>query len=167
MVRDAKRRGVRVAVFDPLRDPDWPIGKGDFFTHDRAEFRRFIRTNERRLLVIDESAKALDRYDPEDDWPFTMGRHLGHLAVVIGQYPKMINPVVRSQLTKAYVLALPAEDAAFLAKWWGRPELAQVANFPPLKVMEVSGFSDTRVGTIDFRRRSVIWRGSGKNVQKS
>jgi hypothetical protein len=164
MVRDAGRAGVACAILDPLMDPDWPTRRGDFITRDRDAFRYFIQTNKSRLVVIDESSKALDRYDPNDDWAFVMGRHLGHLAVVIGQQPKMVNPTIRAQLSKIYVLALPASSAKFLADEWGRPELLAAASFPTLEVMEASGFSDTRRGRIDFASKCVRWQNRSKNV---
>lgn len=160
---DCRRRGIRLAILDPLNDPGWPTGKGDFVTRHRDEFKHFIRTEQRRLIIIDESSAALDRYDPTDDWPATMGRHLGHLAIFIAQRPQQISPTVRGQCEKIYCFALAGKDARLLADEFGRPEILKCANYSAGEFQELSGFTDTRFGFVNFAQKTVTYR-SSKNA---
>jgi ABC-type sugar transport system ATPase subunit len=64
-----------------------------------------------KILVVDESAMALDRYDTSQSWLSKTSRHLGHNAIFIGQRLKDVSLDIRSQCDQVFIFRCSRTDA--------------------------------------------------------
>lgn len=146
-----KARGVRVAVLDPMRSPEWPA---DFLTPDPDQFLLFAKTNRDLALFVDEGAKALER-DADYNWLTTRARWWGHESHIISQRPADITPAIRGNCETVFVFRIDPSACQLLAKEWAEPALVSAAKNPKLVFHLARRFSDegVRVGKIDFARR--------------
>jgi hypothetical protein len=147
-----KRRGVKVAVLDPLKYEDW---EADFLTDDSDTFLAHAKRETKTVLFIDESSQAIGRYNVPMEWLVTQSRHWGHTAYVISQFWTQLPPVVRGQCAKVYLFACDKDSAEKVAAAFNEPALLQLEKFRPGKFFVVSRFADLLVGQIDWKRRTV------------
>lgn len=63
-----------------------------------------------KLLVVDESALSLDRYDPSLNWLAKTSRHLGHSAIFIAHNLKDVAKGIRTQCTQIFIFASSRSD---------------------------------------------------------
>jgi len=73
------------------------------------------KTHPNRLLVVDESAVSLDKFDSEQLWLAKAARHNGHSSVFIGQDYVDVPKGIRSQCSQIFVFGCARDEAKELA----------------------------------------------------
>lgn len=129
MIPDLRRRGVRVAVLDPLQAPDW----GDVFqTSDPERFLRVVRHYPSTAMVVDEYGQWTSDYQVMRslEWCATVARNHGNLGFFMAQRVKQIPPNVRNQCTNALVFRQQAADLDDLATMLDQPGVMAAQQLP-------------------------------------
>lgn len=152
MCEGFKKRGLQVAVLDPLQDQGW---KSDFITTDASKFLAYAKTHENHMLFVDEGATALDKYDVTMRWLATTSRHKGHSSHFIAHGVTDLNPVIRKMCSKAFIFATDATSADMLADDWNQPGLRKLEGLKRGEFYIVARFSPLQKGRIDFKKKIV------------
>src|SRR3954466_4833967 len=84
-----KAKGVNTILLDPMADPEW---KCDRTYRNPDQFLAAAKTAKQCGLFIDESGKAMGKFDREMEWVTCMSRHWGHEATLVSQRGVQINP---------------------------------------------------------------------------
>lgn len=122
-----KSKGKGVIILDPMNDPEWPC---DFRTADGAKFLEVLWANRELYAVIDESGKAIGRFDDEMEQTATMGRHWGHSCFFLSQRGAQLNTTVRAQCRHLFLFTSAKDDCKVLANEYNCPELMQASALP-------------------------------------
>jgi hypothetical protein len=146
------KKGVPVAVLDPLKYSDW---KADFLTADSDEFLRFAKQNKSHLLIVDEGGQAIGRYNQEMEWLTTTSRHLGHSCIVISQGVTQLTPIIRGQFGRVFLFNCAISNWKLIAEEWNHPELLSLPRLDKGEFYEIPRFGSIRKGKVDFKRRKV------------
>lgn len=120
-------QGKGVAILDPMNDPGWTC---DFRTADPDLFMQFFRDNTSCYLIVDESGKAMGKYDTEMEQLATVGRHFGHSCLFLSQRGAQINTTVRAQCSHLFLFNSCALDCKVLANDFNAPEIMQAVSLP-------------------------------------
>lgn len=133
IIPDYRRRGIKVAVLDPIEMPGW---NADYQTSDPYEFMEVIRSSRNIVSVIDEYPHF------QADWEAwrliekcaTIMRNFGQLHYALAQRCKMVPPNVRNQCDKAIIFEQQAEDIEYMAYRYKCAEILEATDpvkFPP------------------------------------
>lgn len=144
--RGMKRRGIFVAVLDPIRDPLWPC---DFLTADPHAFHRFLltrrSTRERWRVFIDEGALSLDRATAFD-WLTRTGRHLGFITHLVSHRFRDLTPGIRQGCLCRWIFH--HDEGAAMSREWGKAELADADKLRPGEFLLSRPWSNVHKGTL-------------------
>lgn len=127
IIPDYRRRGIKVAVLDPLELPGW---NADYQTSNPYEFMEVVRKSRNIVTVIDEYAHF------QSDWKAwrliekcaTIMRNFGQLHYAMAQRAMMVPPNVRNQCDKAIVFEQQQEDIEYMAYRYKCPEILKADN---------------------------------------
>jgi len=173
LAREYQRRGVKVAVLDPLNDPDWCA---DFQTRDPQAFLQCVKRSRQLALFIDESGETIGRYNDEMFWLATRARHYGHKSHFISQRPTQLSRTVWTQCTELFLYNVSTYDAKLLADEFNKPGLREADSlaqyecfhaprFGPLerlKVPKVGGVDKSGGVDNDSTSRDIDNRNGGR-----
>lgn len=149
-----RKRGIATAVLDPLRDGGWDA---DFITHDPDRYFSWLLTrtpNERCALFLEEAGISVDRDDRRFHLALTTGRHAGWRIYLISHRFKQPHPLVRDMCTERWVFRVSGEDAQQLYREYGKPQLRELPNLPPLHFFRIRPFRPLQRGSLVFGRGS-------------
>lgn len=119
--------GQSVLVLDPMNDPGW---KCSFRTSDPAKFLEVGRANKKCFCIVDESGRAIGKYDTEMEEVATLWRHWGHSCLFLSQRGAQINTTVRAQCRHLFLFTSSLADCKILANEFNAPELLQATALP-------------------------------------
>lgn len=165
------KRGRRVGVFDPLRDPRWDK-TGAECTADPFELLHSCKTTmaERRgdgchwfweewgPYLRHHADPAVRKLVPAFAWLGQSSRQLGHSQWFLSHtWQDLLH--VRGQCDQVFAFAQGNKSAALMAEDFARPELAlMLPKQMRLKFIMVAKMSDSRCGMIEFTRRGPMVR---------
>jgi energy-coupling factor transporter ATP-binding protein EcfA2 len=150
-----KKQGKKIAVLDPLNDPEW--GNVDFLTNDPDEFLDYCKSNKSHYCFIDEGSISIGRNNDDMQWFPTQSRHWGHSCFFLTQGLTQLSPIVRAQCSVVFCFAVGERDTDSLAEEWREKSLKKLNKIGKGEFYIVSRFSPLRKGTIDFRKRKVYY----------
>jgi hypothetical protein len=132
-----KASGIKVIVYDPMFDPNWP---SDFRTADINEFNIVWRKSRSCAIFMDESRKEIGENDNTIE-PSAIGRHWGHNFYFISQRFNGISPLTRTNCSKLYLFSCSQKDAKIYYDDWGKEEILQAPNLKQFEFLEITRFS--------------------------
>lgn len=147
-----KRKGIKVAVLDPLLDPEW---EADFITADAAEFLRYVKTNKSHVLVVDESGSAIGRYNEAMNWLATTARHLGHTTFFLMQGATQVDPIIRGQCSKCFMFTCAGPIAEKIAVEFNEPKVAKASRLEKGEFFLIDRYAELVKGRLDWQTKSV------------
>lgn len=122
--------GKKVAVLDPLFDPDW---KADFRTDDIEEMTAYLRANRSVYVFVDESGAYFnDGNDTTYSWLATRSRHYGHSVFFIAQRAIQIPKTMRDQCSRLYLFTSSRSDGKIHSEEWNKDTLESCNTLPKL-----------------------------------
>ena len=132
LVADWLKQGIPCIVFDP-RLTAWgePGDERVLVVRDVAAFLAAVEGSVSCGVVWDESGGHFDRTDQQHLWVALESRHLGHRAVLITTYYKLLPPAVREQITTLYLFKAGVRTCKQVAEEWASPAL-ELANKLPV-----------------------------------
>lgn len=140
-----KERGHKVAVLDPLGDPDYSC---DFHTKNPDEFLAFAKANRDHYLFVDEGGETIGRYNTPMQWLATNARHLGHLTFFITQGVTQLAPIIRDQCGRVFMFTCDARNAEILATSFAEEKLRGLERLDRFHFVLVSRYSPPKSGEI-------------------
>lgn len=153
LIPSYRAKGHKIAVLNPLPDPF----EADFQTKDGNEFIRFSYTHTGYVLIVDESGRAVGRYNKLMQSLATDVRHKGNMSVFAAQGVTQLANVVRDQCAYAFIFRASQRNFEIIADEFTHPELLKL---PPLTKGEfyfVPKFGEIQKGKIDFIGRKVVY----------
>lgn len=145
-----KRHGIRRIILDPLNDPKWDCGENDLQTTNADEFMRVAKENKSCALFVDESSKAIGKYDTEKEWITTMSRHWGHKAHLICQRPTQLNVTARGQCPIAWIFWIGPDDAKTLSQEFKGLKPEMIESLGKLEFLKATRFDGVKKYRIAF-----------------
>lgn len=142
-----KKQGKAVLVLDPIGDSDW---QADFITDDKNEFLKVAKASKNCILIVDESAGVVGRYDVEMEWLGTKARHWGHSTFFIAQRTQQINPTVRNQCSNLYLFQVSGNDSDILAEEFNQDILKEAKSLPKLSFIKTGRFQEPKKFSLSF-----------------
>lgn len=127
-----RRRGVKVAVLDPLEMPGW---NADFQTSDWEQFMAVVRNSRNIVTVIDEYGDYDYKAKMAIQWCATIARNFGQLHYAMAQRSMMVPPNVRNQCTNGIIFRQQEDDLAEIADLYDEPSLRLAHTFQPGQCM--------------------------------
>lgn len=152
LTKSMKKRGVKVAVLDPLMDPEWDA---DFITDKSDEFLKYVKTNKQHVLVVDESGSAIGRYNEAMNWLATTSRHLGHSTFFIMQGATQVDPIVRGQCRKCFMFTCAGPIAKNIAIEYNEPKVSVADKLKKGEFYMIDRFSELVRGRVDWDSQDV------------
>lgn len=140
-----RQQSRMVLVLDPMNDPNWPA---DFRTADPAKFMEVFFANKEAYVFIDESGKAIGKYDTEMEQLATIGRHWGHSCFFLSQRGAQINTTVRAQCRHLFLFTSSSADCKVLANEFNAPELLQATALPQGSYYHKARFGPLETGRV-------------------
>jgi len=133
------KRGKKVAILDPLSDPNWV---GTFKTDDIEELREYLE-NERSVYVfIDESGQYFNEgNDASHIWLATRSRHFGHSITFIGQRSIQIPKTMRDQCSRLYLFTSSRTDGKIHVEEWNKDCLGRCNELPQMHFWVVDRYN--------------------------
>lgn len=158
LARQYRAKGIKIIVLDPLRDPEWPA---DYMARTLEDFLRVAKASRRCALFVDESGRALGKYNVEAEWTTTMARHWGHASHIIAQRAEQVAPTVRGQCGQAFIFRVSSDDAKSMANEYADATLRGACSLAQFHFYHATRFGAPVVRRID-RRTGKIY--DAKNV---
>lgn len=109
-----------------------------------------------RLLVVDESALSLDRYNNEELWLAKVARHHGHSSIFIGQDYVDVPKGIRTQCTQIFVFACDKREAFDLANKYDNPTIAEASKQQTGEFIRILSPNRVTRGKIDFKMGKIL-----------
>lgn len=132
-------RGKKIAVLDPLADPEW---HADFIARNAEDFLEGLRKLRGYYVFVDESGTHFnDGRDTSYSWLTTTSRHWGHSVFLIGHRSMQIPRTMRDQVSRLFLFASSKEDGDLLATEWNQPGLTACNKLPRFHFFSASKFS--------------------------
>lgn len=147
-----KKKGIKVAVLDPLLDPEW---NADFITSDSAEFMRYVKQNKSHVLVVDESGSAIGRYNEAMNWLATTSRHLGHTTFFIMQGATQVDPIIRGQCSKCFMFTCAGPISDKIAIEMNEPKVSKGSRLKKGCFYLIDSYQELIQGRLDWATKSV------------
>lgn len=148
-----RAKGIKTLVLDPLCDPGWDA---DYKARNTEEFIKVARASRRCALFIDESGKALGKYDPRTEWLTTMARHWGHKSHILCQRAEQLSVTLRDQCGQTFVFRVSGKDSKRMAQEFTDPRLEDASQLPKLHFFHCSRFSGVREYFIKMPERKIF-----------
>jgi len=146
--------GRDAVVIDSSQNFLWRFGPqkvklGSYLERDvEIEINR-LKKSFGKLVIIDESASTLDRWDLSQQWLGTQSRHRGHSVMFLVQRYQMLDPTVRGQCESLVCFNLHREDAQNLGREFNCPNLELYApRLKPLCFIQIRRFKSPCFGRI-------------------
>jgi hypothetical protein len=145
-------KGHKVAVLDPVHDPDW--GKKAFVTNDVDELKAYLYSNRSVYVFVDESGAIFNEGNSLDNaWLATRSRHFGHSVHFLAQRAIQIPKTMRDQTSRLYLFTSSASDGKLHSEEWNQPELAKCNTLPRMHFYIADRFSAVRKAKIvDYKK---------------
>ncbi len=135
-------KGCKVAVLDPLNDPDW---KADFVSDDIEAFRAYLESNRKVFAFVDECGQWFNEgNDTTHSWLATRSRHYGHSVTFIAQRAIQVPKTMRDQCGRLYLFTSSQSDGKIHAEEWNKPELMDCNKLPQLHFFVVDRYNTTK-----------------------
>lgn len=115
-----ERYEITTIVLDPLNDPEWET---DYLVNNERDFLKLFNGLQSCAIFIDESGKAVGRYNTAMEQTATIGRHLGHKCFYLTQGGTQLAPIIRNQCSTLYLFTTAKSDCIKHANEWNQPEL--------------------------------------------
>lgn len=161
IVKQAKKRGVKTAILDPLKDPHFGA---DFQAQNGEEFLAWAKSNKSAVLIIDEAGTAVGRYNVAMQWVVTTARHLGHSSVLVCQGTSQLSPLIRGQCTTCYLFSSTAQTVKIISEDFNSPELMKMSRLNRGEFYIISRYDSLRHCKVDFASGKIV---EIKNVESS
>jgi len=148
LVREARRRGRAVLVFDPLMSKDWGA---DWVTDDMGKFLARARSSSGCLLVIDEAGEACTMRKEHDAavWLATRSRHNGHRCIFIAQRGALIRPTFRQNCATLFLFGCYTDEAELWARELVEPGLCAAPDLPRFEYLCKTRFAPLARGKVN------------------
>ena len=138
--------GKKVAVLDPLFDPDW---KCNYRTDDINEMTQYLKVNRSVYVFVDESGAYFnDGNDTTYSWLATRSRHYGHSVFFIAQRAIQIPKTMRDQCSRLYLFTSSRSDGKIHSEEWNKDVLETCNTLPKLKFFQCDRYNLCEVLTI-------------------
>ena len=108
-----KRRGIKSIVLDPFNDPGFGA---DYQTNNSDDFLKMVWSSRKCHVYVDESGKAIGRYNQLMDELATTGRHWGHSCFFITQKATQISPIIRDQCGQVFLFGSGHQSCKMIAE---------------------------------------------------
>lgn len=148
LARQYKKKGVKIAVLDPLAEPDW---EADFQTTNQAELLEYLKKNRKHFVVIDEGGQSIGRYNKAMEWVTTTSRHWGHRCAIVTHSPKQIPTTIRSQCTTVYLFRVTPPNSKVMFEEYGAEEFKEAHTLPKYYFFRYKAFSPTKRLTLKVK----------------
>ena len=160
MAKQLRSQGKKVAVLDPICDPDW---EADYITDDVEELREYLTKNRSHYVFVDESGAVFNEgNDNSHAWIATRSRHYGHSVFFLAQRAIQIPKTMRDQCSRVYLFTTSASDGKILAEEFNKLELMKCNTLPKLHFMVSSRFDDVQHYRI-HKYKTVVKIGGPRN----
>lgn len=153
IVKNAKKKKIKTAVLDPLKDPHFGA---DFNTANQEEFLAWIKKNKSAVLVIDEAGTSVGRYNTAMEWVVTTSRHLGHSSILICQGAAQLSPLVRGQCTVCYLFSSTLATLKTISEDFNAPELLKIGRLTRGEFYLVSRYESVRKMRLDYSKGTIV-----------
>jgi len=147
-----KKRGIKVAVLDPILDPEW---EADFVTDNPADFMKYVKTNKSHVLVVDESGSAIGRYNEEMNWLATTSRHLGHTTFFLMQGATQVDPIIRGQCNRCFMFTCAGTIAEKIAVEFNEPKVAKASRLNKGEFYLIDRYAELVKGRLDWDEKTI------------
>lgn len=147
IAKQLKSSNHKVAVLDPLGDPDFDA---DFRTKDSAEFLEYAKTHQDHFLFVDESGVAMGRFNEPMNWLATTARHNGHLCTFISQGLTQLPPIVRGQCDRLFIFSCAKINTDLASQEWNEKKLAEIDKIPQYHFYLARRFHPLKFGKISL-----------------
>jgi len=152
LTKAMKRKGIKIAVLDPLLDPEW---ESDFITDDAIEFLKYVKSNKSHVLIVDESGSAIGRYNEAMNWLATTSRHLGHTSFFLMQGATQVDPIIRGQCSKCFMFTCAGPIAEKIAVEFNEPKVAKSDRLKKGEFFLIDRYAELIKGRLDWESKSV------------
>jgi hypothetical protein len=152
-----RKVSIKSAVLDPLGDPAF---NADFQTKDSNEFLRFAFTHTGYILIIDESGRAVGRYNRPMQALATDIRHKGNFSFFATQGVTQLSNIVRDQCANVFLFLSSRRNVEIIADEWDQPTLLGLPKLSSGQFYFVPRFGEIRAGHLDFSKRRVYYEGA-------
>lgn len=168
------KKGRKVGVFDPLRDPKWNATGAAIVTADPVELLYRCKTSQRERpgeawhwfweewgpYLRNHPDPAVRKCLPAFAWLGTTSRQLGHSQWFLSHsWQDLLH--VRGQCDQVFAFGQGHKSAALMAEDFAAPELAvELPRQNRLNFKHAAKMAEIRSGLIEFTRRGprVRWR---------
>lgn len=145
LAADYRAHGIKVAVLDPLGDPEW---QADYRTTDPDEFLAVFWQSRQCACFIDESGDAVGKYDEAMQKTATRGRHWGHRVHYLTQRGAQLSRTVRDQCSSLFLFTTSLKDAKLHAEEWNKDDLAKAHTLRQGEYFHTGRFTDLSRGAL-------------------
>jgi ABC-type uncharacterized transport system ATPase component len=90
-----------------------------------------------KILVVDESTMALDKWNVAEQWITKTSRHAGHSAILIAHMVTDVARGIRDQCTQIFVLGCSRTDAKILYDIYDEKDILQATKLPQLHFIRI------------------------------
>lgn len=153
LVRQAKAKGIKTSVLDPIGD-QW---EADFQTTNPEAFLAHAQSSYKRLLIVDEGGIAIGRYAKEMQWIVTTSRHHGHQGIIITQALTQLDTTVRGQCASLMLFDTHRKNIDRAVEEWN---CEAIRDHVPLKKFEflwLHDFDKMEKGRVDIQKQSIYY----------
>lgn len=112
IAKQFRAKGFQV-LFLATMVKDFPA---DFFYTNATEFVNAAKKMKRCLLVVDDAADNLEKYDSELQWLGSQSRHWGHAFLINSQRYFDLSPRIRNNAKYAIVFRMSKSDSKMIAE---------------------------------------------------
>jgi hypothetical protein len=144
--------GRGAIVLDPLSS-GWGNAK---IVNNTQELLDASKNEENKLLVVDESALSLDRYNSDELWLAKTARHHGHSSIFIGQEWIDVPKGIRSQCRQVFVFACMRDESKELANRYNSDLLLDAHNQRIGEFIRVIVNQEATRGRVDFKMGKIM-----------
>lgn len=128
LAKQLRSKGKKVAVLDPLHNPDWDC---DFRTTDPVDLQDYLASERSVYVFIDEGGKVFNNGNDLTFAEFaTTSRHYGHSVHFMAQRAMQIPKTMRDQCSRLFLFTSSASDGIIHADEWNKDVLRQCNTLP-------------------------------------
>jgi len=146
-----KAAGKKVAVLDPICDPDW---RADFRTDSVELLKQYLNQNRSVYVFIDESGEVFNEgNDTSYSWLATRSRHYGHSVHFLAQRAIQIPKTMRDQCSRLFLFTSSKSDGKIHSEEWNKDELINCNTLPKLHFYMTDRFSEVKtLKIVDYKK---------------
>lgn len=149
-----KKAGIKVAVLDPIGDPEF---QADYQTKSSEQFLQFAFSNKGYILVVDESGEAIGKYNQPMQKLATSVRHKGNFSFFAAHSATQLPPIVRSQCANVFLFACSRPNFEKISDEWDQPTLLSLPRLKAGEFYMVPKFGEISRGRIDFATKKIYY----------